>query len=134
MAKDEYTVGEDRQQPSVMRGGPGANMAAGEKADNFKASILQLVRYSRRYLPAILIAVVLAIAGSILNIVGPGMLSDITDLITGGLQTGIDVDAVVRIAGLLAVLYGLGLVFNLIQGIMMSDISQRTSKRLRSDI
>lgn len=135
MAKDEYTVGESQQNhPSVMRGGPGSGIAGGEKAHNFKDSILRLIRYSRRYLPAILIAVILAITGSILNIVGPGMLADITDLITSGLQTGIDVDAVVRIAGLLAVLYGLGLVFNLVQGVMMSDISQKTSKRLRSDI
>lgn len=134
MAKDENTVGRSQAQAPAMGGGPRSGMAAGEKADNFKDSMLQLVRYSRRYLPAILVAVVLAIAGSILNIIGPGMLSDITDLITKGLRTGIDVDAVVRIAGLLAVLYGLGLVFNLVQGIMMSDISQKTSKRLRSDI
>jgi len=135
VAKNEYTVAESRQkQPSVIRGAAGAGMAAGEKAHNFKDSILQLIRYSRRYLPVILIAAALAIAGSILNIAGPGMLSDITDLITNGLQTGIDVDAAVRIAGLLAVLYGLGLVLNLVQGVIMSDISQKTSKRLRSDI
>ncbi|MEI3553042.1 MAG: hypothetical protein V8Q17_11030 [Acutalibacteraceae bacterium] len=50
-------------------------------------------------------AVILSIAGAILNLIGPNKLSDITNLITEGLTSSIDVPAVVQIAALLAFLY-----------------------------
>lgn len=114
--------------------GPGMSGGSGEKAANFGAAIGKLIRYCKTYLPAICIAVILAAAGAVLNIIGPDKLADITDLITEGLITGIDVAAVVRIAVLLAVLYGLGFVFSLLQGLIMSTITQRIAKSLRTDI
>lgn len=106
----------------------------GDKAENFGKAIKSLVLYCKRFLPAILAAVVLAMMGSLLNIVGPDKLSDMTNLITEGLLTGIDIDAVTKIAVLLVVLYGLGFLFNLVQGIIMSTIAQRIAKSLRTDI
>ena len=49
-------------------------------------------------------------------------------------MTGIDVDAVVEIAVLLAVLYGLGWLFSLIQGMVMATVTQKISKSLRTEI
>ena len=72
--------------------------------------------------------------GSVFNIVGPELLSQITDFITEGLMTSIDLDAVVNIATILAFLYGLGFIFNYIQGYIMATVTQRVSKKLRSEI
>ena len=57
-----------------------------------------------------------------------------TDLITEGLTGNIDLDAVISIAAFLAILYGLGLLFNYIQGFIMATVSQKITRRLRSDI
>lgn len=137
MQKDEYIVGESQTEKTNnggMRGGPGGGMSAAEKPKDFKKSIGQLLAFSKNYLPLIGIAIILAMAGSILNIIGPEYLSVITDEITAGIMTGIDISAVVRTAGTLAILYGLGLVFNLIQGVLMSDTAQKISKNLRTAI
>ena len=53
-------------------------------------------------------AVVLAVVGAVLNIIGPSKIADITDLITEGLMTGIDIDAIVQICILLVCLYVCG--------------------------
>ncbi|MFS0634860.1 ABC transporter ATP-binding protein [Mesobacillus foraminis] len=106
----------------------------GAKAKDFKKTAKQLVSYCKTYLPLIVIALILAMAGSVFNIAGPELLSQITDLITEGLMTGIDLDAVVNVGGFLAFLYGLGFFFNYIQGFIMATVTQRVSKNLRSDI
>jgi ATP-binding cassette, subfamily B, multidrug efflux pump len=110
------------------KGGPGG------KAKDFKKTIRQLISYCKVYLPAIIIALILAMAGSVFNIIGPDLLSEITDIITEGMMSSIDLDAVVNVASLLAFLYGLGFLFNYIQGFIMATVTQRVSKNLRSDL
>lgn len=137
MAKNEYQVGDMKQNSTVSRGfgqGGGRGMGGGEKANNFGKAIRELASYCRKYIPAIIVAIVLAVAGSILNIIGPGKLSDITDLITEGLFAGIDIDAVISIVLLLVVLYALGFLFSVFQGVIMATVTQRVSKSLRTDI
>ncbi|SDM44200.1 ATP-binding cassette, subfamily B [Bacillus sp. OK048] len=134
MAKENNYRDENMKSPRGM-GGPGGHMGSpGAKAKNFKKTIKQLVSYCKVYLPIIIIALVLAMAGAIFNIIGPEMLSEITDLITAGLLTSIDLDAVVNVASILAFLYGLGFLFNYIQGFIMATVTQRVSKNLRTDI
>lgn len=127
MAKKNQKSG-DHMVSSHGKGGPGG------KAKDFKKTIGQLISYCKLYLPAIIIALILAVAGSVFNIIGPDILSDITDLITEGMMTSIDLDAVVNVATLLAFLYGLGFLFNYIQGFIMATVTQRVSKNLRSDL
>lgn len=110
------------------KGGPGG------KTKDFKKTIRQLISYCKVYLPAIIIALILAMAGAVFNIIGPDLLSEITDLITEGMMTSIDLDAVVNVATVLAILYGLGFIFNYIQGFIMATVTQRVSKNLRRDL
>ena len=49
-------------------------------------------------------------------------------------MTGIDKEAVFKIALILAIMYGAGAILNLLQGIIMADVTQKTSRSLRSDI
>ncbi|MGS2779206.1 ABC transporter ATP-binding protein [Robertmurraya sp. GLU-23] len=99
-----------------------------------KASLKQLISYCKAYIPIISVALVLAMLGSVFNIVGPELLSQITDFITEGLMTKIDLDAVVKIATILAFLYGLAFIFNYIQGYIMATVTQKVSKKLRAEI
>ena len=76
----------------------------------------------------------LAFAGAALNVIGPDQLSEITDIIQKGMMTEVDLDAIKRVGMILAILYGSGLLFNYIQGFMMATVTQRITKKMRTDI
>lgn len=142
MPNNEYNSSDEKKSPSQNLGmkspggpgrGMGGSMGAGEKAENFGEAISQLIVYCKKYVPFICLAIVLAITGAVLNIVGPSQLSKIADLISQGLSGGIHVEAVVSIAVFLVILYVLGALFNGVQGFIMATVTQRISKSLRSD-
>nr|WP_235776442.1 ABC transporter ATP-binding protein [Robertmurraya massiliosenegalensis] len=108
--------------------------APGAKPKNVKKAMKQLIGYCRKYLAFIIIALALGMVGAIFNIVGPEILSQMTDLIGEGLMAEIDLDAIIRLAVILAILYGLGFIFNYVQGFIMATITQSVTKRLRTDI
>ena len=114
--------------------GPGPGMAKGEKAKDFGGAIKNLFAYIRGYLPAIIIATVFSAAGTVLNVIGPDKMKKITTLIAEGAMTEIDKEAVFKIAITLVIMYGAGAVLNLLQGVIMADVTQKTSKSLRTDI
>lgn len=107
---------------------------AGEMPKNFKKSLGRLAAYCKPYFPAIIIAVLLAVAAAVFSLIGPNKLQDITDIIKDGLVSGIDIKAVEEIAFLLVTLYALGFIFNYIQGFIMATVTQRVSKGLRTGI
>lgn len=103
--------------------------------NNKKVSpIGRLASYCKKYSAVIITAVILSVAGTILNIIGPNKLSDMTNLITEGIMTGIDINGVEKIAFTLVILYGLGFLFNLIQGIIMATVTNIVTKNMRNDI
>lgn len=122
----------------MKNGGPGGmgrgSMMGGERTKDFSQALRRLAHYSRRYIPAVIIAVILALAGSILNIIGPPILADITTLITEGIRGKIELSAIVHLAVILAAMYGAGFLFNIVQGIMMSTVTQYITKNMRTDI
>ena len=136
MAKEQQEV---REQPRVrirIAGGPGGGpmMLGGGKPKDMKKAIAKIAAYVRVYLPQIAAAVVLALLGSIFTIVGPDILKRITNLITDGLFTGIDLKEIGRISRILVALYGLSAVFSYVQGYIMATVTQRVSRSLRSEI
>lgn len=134
MPKNTYNLGEAniKKQPQG-RGGFGGT-GTGEKPKNFKKSFFKLLDYSRVYLPAIIIAFLLAIAGTIFNIIGPDKLKDITDFITQGITGNIDLESIKSIGIILIILYGLGYIFNYAQAFIMATITQKITYKLRKDI
>ncbi|MBF0818236.1 ABC transporter ATP-binding protein [Streptococcus acidominimus] len=75
-----------------------------------------------------------AFISSVITVIGPDKIREITDLITVGLRTGIDTDKVSKIAMTLALLYGIGALLNYAQSFKISTIIQHFSKRLRTAI
>ncbi len=140
-SRNEYTVGDNEKQTQTRqpgmggpRHGPGGPMMAGGKAKDFRKTISSLIAYCRAYVPIILVALTLACAGAIFQVIGPDKLSEITDIITAGMLTQIDLDAVTAVATFLAVLYGLSFVFSYVQGYIMATVTQRITKKLRTHI
>lgn len=125
-------------------GDPGRGMSMPvEKAKDFNATMKKLVAYCKKYITAILIALVAAAGGTILQIIGPDRLKILTNEIMNGLPAmvegqpvlgSIDMSAVLTIAISLAVLYGLSFLLSLLQSQIMASATQRISKSLRTDI
>lgn len=106
------------------------------KAKNLGKSLKSLVSYCKSYVPFIVVAIILAVCGTIFSLIGPNKLQDITEIIEDGFMSpsGIDTDKITKIAIFLVVLYLLGFVFNYMQGFIMSTVTQKISRSLRTDI
>lgn len=119
-----------------MPGGPhGAR--GGEKAKDLVGIWKKLLGYCRKYLVISVIAILCSAIGTVLMLIGPDKLSEMTDTITEGIMppaTSIDMDRVVRIGLTLVVFYVMSYLLSAIQGWIMSTVTQRVSKAMRSDI
>jgi ATP-binding cassette subfamily B protein len=105
-----------------------------EKPHNLKKAMSDLLRYCRNDMGVIIIALILSMSGAVLNILGPRQISRITDLIAGGLSTGINMPAIARVGFILIGLYGCSSLFTFLQHYLMAGFNQRLSKRMRGDI
>ena len=99
-----------------------------------KGGLSALVRFCKPYFPAIAVALVCAVGGTIFTIIGPDKLSELTDVISAGLMGGIDMAAVTRIAITLAIMYGLSFLLSVLQGQLMTGVTQKASRQLRESI
>lgn len=105
-----------------------------EKSRDFMGTWKKLIRYCQKYLPAIVISLFCAVGGTIFTLIGPDKLSDLTKVITDGILTGIDMDAVGKIGFTLAVFYVSSAILSFAQHFIMSTVTQNVSKQLRGDI
>mgnify|MGYP005762091329 CR=1 FL=1 len=118
---------------SMVQTGPGS-MGTGERSKDLKKAFGDFFRYIGRYKAPLMAAVLLSLAGAVLTLIGPGWLGEVTNLIQEGLSEVMDLPAVVRIASMLAVLYGLAFVVNYVQGFLMATVTQRITQSMRRDI
>ena len=88
----------------------------------------------RRYLWLIASAVILEAAGSVLTLLGPDQLSRLTDCITDGIASQIDLHQVASIGLTLVCFYCGSYLLTAAQGWIMATVAQRLSRGLRSDI
>lgn len=107
---------------------------SGTKSKTFISSWKKLINYCSSYWPAIIIALICAVAGTVLTLLGPDRLSDMTDIITEGIASGIDLKAVTAIGLTLVAFYAASAVLSSIQGWIMATVTQKVAKNLRSDI
>ena len=81
----------ENNQPKRRQHGPGMGPAPAEKAKNFKSAISRLFKELKSFHILILIALILAALSSVLSIISPNKLSDLTDEISKGLVIKTDV-------------------------------------------
>lgn len=125
-------------------GGPGRHMSMPvEKPKDFGATMKKLLAYCKKHLTAILISLVAAAGGTLLQIIGPEQLKALTNEVMKGLPAlvngkqvagAIDMSVISAIALTLAALYGFSFLLNLFQTQVMAVVTQRISKRMRTDI
>ncbi|MCQ2534566.1 MAG: ABC transporter ATP-binding protein/permease [Clostridia bacterium] len=103
-----------------------------EKADF--GALKKILIYCKRYLPAIIVAIIFAIGGSYTSIIGPEKISDLMNEIVNGIITGIDMDAIQKICLTLLTIYIIGAFLHYGQQFITATVTQYTSRRLRRDI
>ena len=111
---------------------PPSPMDARQKMD--PVQIRKLFLYNRRYLPPILLSVLMALGGVVLTLIGPERISDLMNLIVMGILTGVSIPEVESVCWSLILIYGISALLTYSQQFITSTITQYTSRRLRTDI
>ena len=111
-----------------------------EKPKNFKKSIGKLIKYMAKYKLGLLFVFLFAVGSTVFAIVGPKVLARATDALFTGLTDkiqgtgGIDFEKIGTILLILLGLYFISAIMQFIQGLIMANVSQKVSYRLRKDI
>ena len=111
-----------------------------EKPKNFKKTLKKTLKYLKEYKISLIIVVILTMLSTVFSIVGPKILGNATTEIFKGISsklsggTGVNFDNVFRILFTLGILYVVSAIFSYIQGIIMTNIAQKTSYKLRKEI
>lgn len=125
-----------RRRGPMGRGG----MMLGEKAGDFKGSMLKLLAFMGKFKFALGAVFVFAIASTVFNIVGPKVLSTATTELFEGVTAkiagtgGIRFDAVGAILLTTLALYGFSALCSFVQGWLMTHVTQKTCYLLRQRI
>ena len=133
-------MSEHKKRRGGMGHGPGAGMMPGEKAKNFKETVVQLLKYMGRYKLGVLVVLIFAVASTVFGIAGPKILGKATTELFNGLvakvsgQGSIDFDKIGKILLFLLGIYLISAFCSFIQGWIMSGITQKICFRFREDI
>ena len=145
MAHDMSRTDAPRRRP----GGPGPMGGGGhghgpgrivEKPKDFKGTMLKLLGYVGRHKIAVFFAIAFAMCSVLFNIVGPKVLGEVTTKLYEGLVakvagTGsVDFDWIGRTLLLLLGLYLASSACNLVQGWLMTGVTQKICYRTRKEI
>lgn len=128
--------------PTRQRGPMGrmGGMRRGEKAKDFKGTMRQLLGYIGQHKVAVFAAVAFAVCSVIFNIVGPKVLGQVTTKLFEGLVAKVngtgDVDFawIAKTLGFLLCLYLASSACSLIQGWLMTGVTQKICYRMRKEI
>ena len=128
--------------PTRQRGPMGrmGGMGRGEKAKDFKGTMRQLLGYIGQHKIAVFVAVAFAVCSVVFNIVGPKVLGQVTTKLFEGLVAKVngtgDVDFawIAKTLGFLLCLYLASSACSLIQGWLMTGVTQKICYRMRKEI
>ena len=106
---------------------PHGNMRGMKKEKLDVKSLKKLFIYAKKYVPALVIGIIFAIGASITSIIGPNKIKELVSNIY-------DLDKFTPIAITLAIIYGVGILLGYMQSLITSIVTQKLSRRLRTDV
>ncbi len=129
MKNQEYKLGSVKP-----RRGPAGRGPSGEKAKDLIGTWKKLLGYAKKYLVFIIMALICAVGGTVLTLLGPDKLGDLTNEITNGVATGINMSAIAKIGITLLVFYLLSWLLSAVQSIIMATVTAKVSHNMRGNI
>lgn len=115
-------------------------MMPGEKAKDFSGSVKKLIKYLGRYWVWIVVVMILAAISTVFAVIGPKIMGKATTELASGLMGklsgtgGINFDKILEILLFTLFIYGMSALFNFVQNMVMTNITQNTCYRMRKDI
>ena len=109
-------------------------MSRKKKRHSIADILRELLSYNGKLKLPILISLLFAAAGAVLTIIGPGMLSDITDIISNSLFAQIDLAAIGEIGVKLLIIYLISAVLTYVEHYIMATVTLELSRDLRRDL
>ncbi|MBE7073728.1 MAG: ABC transporter ATP-binding protein [Clostridiales bacterium] len=113
-----------------------AQIQSGKRAKNFKNTMKLLLKRVGTYKTSIIIAVIFAIISSILVVIGPSILNELMQIIIpdGNGVLDYQTSTVVRYGLIILGIYLLASGLNYIQNLLISRMSIKVAKKMRTDI
>lgn len=116
-----------------MRHGP-PGRGADEKPKNVKSSLLELLRYLKPWYKPIIISLIFSLVGTFLTIIAPDKLADLTNNISDGLQTGIDMDLIIKSILIILAIYISANLVTCAASYIMITVMQKLAWSMRTSI
>lgn len=116
-----------------MRHGP-PGRGADEKPKNIKSSMLELLRYLKPWYKPIIISLIFSLVGTLLTIIAPDKLADLTNNISDGLQTGIDMDLIIKSILIILAIYISANLVTCAASYIMITVMQKLAWSMRTSI
>ena len=116
-----------------MRHGP-PGRGADEKPKNVKSSMLELLRYLKPWYKPIVISLIFSLVGTLLTIIAPDKLADLTNNISDGLQTGIDMDLIIKSIFIILAIYISANLVTCAASYIMITVMQKLAWSMRTSI
>lgn len=109
---------------------------SGEKPKDLIGTWKKLLTYCKKYTVLIVLVLICSVVSTMLTLIGPDMLSKMTDAITAGITPGssMDMDKIFHIALALVFMYSGSYILHAVQNLSMSTVTQRVSQMMRGDI
>lgn len=119
--------------------GPGHGPGQGrivQKPKSMKKAFKMLFTYLKPYKVVFIIVILFASLSAVFNIFGPKLLGEITNEVQIGIfeNTAINFDRIYQIMWILIMLYALSYVFNVLQGVIITRLTQKLTKKMRTDL
>ena len=116
-----------------MRHGP-PGRGADEKPKTVKSSMLELLRYLKPWYKPIVISLIFSLVGTLLTIIAPDKLADLTNNISDGLQTGIDMDLIIKSILIILAIYISANLVTCAASYIMITVMQKLAWSMRTSI
>lgn len=116
-----------------MRHGP-PGRGADEKPKNVKSSMLELLRYLKPWYKPIVISLIFSLVGTLLTIIAPDKLADLTNNISYGLQMGIDMDLIIKSILIILAIYISANLVTCAASYIMITVMQKLAWSMRTSI
>ena len=105
-----------------------------KKPQDLRQAWLEIFRYIKRYRLMFVLTAMLSAIASLLALLGPYYISEMTDLIQEGLSSAMDIEAVRAVGETLILIYLVSGLMTFLENYMMATVSQRSAQMFRTDV
>ena len=110
--------------------------ARSKKTKNFWGTLWSLIGYMGRYRLMLYLGLLMVVVATVMSLIGPQILSRITDSIQDSIQEGlpIDLDGIAVLALIAAALYLSSMVINTVEHYIIGSSSEYVARKMRRDL